>query len=446
MNRIKISSKYILLLTLFLLSSACADSDDTSGFLGEVAWIKTFGGSEEDVAIAVIEANDSTYMVLGTTSSTDGDVTDKATVENDFWLLKIDGDGNTIWSKTYGGSDDDVAQSVIQTTDGGYAIIGYSKSSDGDASNNEGFHDNWIIKLDVQGNIQWENSFGFAGHDHAYDVLQTTDGGYFLSGFMDVTASGGEGNSGKAAKALHGFGEFWAVKTDASGVLQWSRYFGGSNNDRSYSVVQANDGGFVLTGFSESNDFNITDSKGSYDFWVIKITAAGELAWERSFGGSGIEEAYSIALTEDNNYIIAGQTYSTDKDVTEQYGNADFWVIKIDDDGQLLWDKNYGGTDFDSVRSITPTRDGGFVMAGNTKSTTIDVSENFGENDIWAVKINASGKLQWEMAFGGFGIDFGHDAIETSDRNIIIVGETESNDHHITENKGKKDMVIIKLR
>lgn len=446
MKRIKISSKYILLLTLFLLIAACSDTDDTSGFLGEVAWIKTFGGSEEDVAIAVIEANDGTYMVLGTTSSTDGDITDKTTVENDFWLLKIDGDGNTLWSKTYGGSDDDVAQSVIQTTDGGYAIIGYSKSSDGDASNNEGFHDNWIVKLDADGNIQWENSFGFAGHDHAYDVLQTTDGGYFLSGFMDVTASGGEGNSGKAAKTLHGVGEFWAVKTDASGALQWSRYFGGSNNDRSYSVVQANDGGFVLTGFSESNDFNITDSKGSYDFWVIKVTATGELAWEQSFGGSGIEESYSIALTEDNNYIIAGQTYSTDKDVTEQYGNADFWVIKIDDDGQLLWDKNYGGTDFDSARSITPTHDGGFVMAGNTKSTTIDVSENFGENDIWAVKINASGKLQWEMAFGGSGIDFGHDAIETTDRNIIIVGETESNDHHIMENKGKKDMIIVKLR
>ena len=323
------NAKYIILFALCALIIGCANNDDETRFLGEIAWIKTFGGSEEDIAIAVIEANDGDYVILGTTASTDGDITDKTLAENDFWLLKINDEGNIIWSKTYGGTDDDVAQSVIQTTDGGYVIAGYSKSSDGDASNNEGFHDNWILKLDAEGNIQWENSFGFAGHDHAYDVLQTTDGGYFLSGFMDITASGGEGNFGKPAEALHGVGEFWGIKTDASGNMQWSRYFGGTNNDRAYSVVQANDGGFVLTGFSESDDFNITDSRGSYDFWVIKITATGELVWERSFGGSEIEESYSISLTADNNYIIAGHTYSTDKDVTENYGNSDLWVIKI---------------------------------------------------------------------------------------------------------------------
>lgn len=438
--------RYTALIFLIIIVMGCSKDEDGFRFLGETAWIKTFGGSEDDVAIAVIEAADGDYVILGTTSSIDGDVTDKTIVDNDFWLLKINIEGAVVWSKTYGGSDDDIAQSVIQTTDGGYAIAGYSKSSDGDASNNEGFHDNWIIKTDAQGTIQWENSFGFAGHDHAYDLLQTEDGGYFLSGFMDITASGGEGNFGKSAEALHGVGEFWGIKTDASGNMQWSRYFGGTNNDRAYSVVQANDGGFVLTGFSESNDFNISDSRGSYDFWVVKITATGVLAWERSFGGSGIEESYSIAVTEDNNYIIAGRSYSNDKDVPENFGNSDFWIVKIDDNGNLLWSRNYGGDHFDLARSVATTRDGGFVITGNSKSNTVDVTKNFGENDIWVLRTDASGAIRWDMSFGGSGIDLGQDAMETSDRKIIIVGETESNDHHITSTKGGKDLIIIKLR
>lgn len=440
----KISGTSILILCLLI--SGCSKDDNEPRFSGEITWAKTFGGSEDDVAIAVIEAKDNSYMVLGTTSSIDGDVTDKTTVENDFWLIKMDSEGHIIWSKTYGGSDDDIAQSLIQTSDGGYAIAGYSRSSDGDASNNEGFHDQWLLKLDAQGNLQWENSFGFAGHDHAYDLLQTADGGFLLSGFMDVTASGGEGNYGKSAGALHGVGEFWAVKTDASGNMQWSRYFGGTNNDRSYSVVQANDGGFILTGFAESTDFNISNSKGSYDFWVIKITAAGDLVWEKSFGGSEIEESYSIAVTADDNYIIVGQSYSIDKDVTEPLGNSDAWVIKIDDDGNLLWNKNYGGPDFDVAKSIMPAHDGGFIISGNTRSATGDVSENFGENDIWVFKIDASGKLQWERSLGGTGMDFGLDAMETSDGKVIVAGETDSTDQHITENKGKKDILVVKLQ
>ncbi|MCB0375558.1 MAG: hypothetical protein KDD04_06535, partial [Sinomicrobium sp.] len=316
----------IVLSALSIGIAGCSGSNNESHSPVETAWVKTFGGSEDDVAVSVIAASDGTYMVLGTTASTNGDITDNAVAENDFWLLKIDGEGNVVWSKTYGGSGEDIGQSVIQTADGGYAIAGYSQSSDGDGSNNEGFHDQWLLKLDDQGNIEWENSFGFAGHDHAYDVLQTADGGYLLSGFTDITASGGQGNYGKSAEALHGVGEFWAVKTDASGTLQWSRYFGGTNNDRAYAVVQANDGGFVLTGFAESNDFDISGTKGSYDFWVIKITATGDLAWERSFGGSGIEESYGIALTANNHYVIAGQTYSTDTDVTQPHGNSDFWV------------------------------------------------------------------------------------------------------------------------
>lgn len=443
--QMKISGKHIVLLACCAFITGCSN-DNGSVDPVETAWIKTYGGSEDDMAVSVIAAGGGDYVVLGTTASTDGDITDKAAVENDFWLLKINSEGNVVWSKTYGGSGDDIGRSVIQTQDGGYAIAGYSTSSDGDASNNEGFHDHWILKLDAQGTIEWENSFGFAGHDHAYDLLQTADGGYFLSGFTDVTASGGQGNFGKSTATQHGVGEFWAIKTDPQGTMQWSRYFGGTNNDRSYASTQAADGGFILTGFSESTDFDISTPRGSYDFWVIKITATGDLAWERSFGGSEIEESYDIVLTADNNYRIAGQTYSTDKDITNPHGNSDFWTIEIDDNGNLIREKTYGGPDFDVARSISVTHDNGFLIAGNTKSTSADVDENFGENDIWLIKTDASGTLLWEQSFGGSGLDFGHDAIETEDRSIIVVGNTDSSDHHIPENKGKNDVIVVKLR
>ena len=445
MKTIRKAYSYIVIISCFWVIS-CSNDDNSPTFLGEVEWMKAFGGSEEDTARVIIETTDGGYAILGTTSSMDGDITDKKSVQNDYWLLKLDKEGNLQWNKTYGGSDDDRGTALIQTADGGYAIAGYSKSSDGDASNNEGQHDHWILKLDAFGTIQWQNSFGFPGHDHTYDILQTADGGYLLSGFLDITASEGQGNSGKSATALHGVGEFWILKLNSEGQLTWSRYFGGTNNDRAYSVVQSQDGSFVVSGFSESDDFDINNSKGSYDFWVVKVDIDGNLVWEQSFGGSGIEESYAIAVTKDNNYVIAGKTFSYDKDVTQNKGDSDVWIIKIDDNGNLLWEKTFGGINFDAAESIYPTKDGGFIISGNTRSSDSDVTENFGENDIWAFKINSKGTLVWEQSFGGSETDLGFDAIETSDRKIVIIGETQSTDNHITENKGKTDVLVVKLK
>ena len=153
-------------------------------FLGEVEWVKNFGGSGEETAQAIITTSDGGYAILGFSNSMDGDIVGKTTAVNDYWLLKLDAAGNLEWNKTYGGSKDDRGQSLAQTKDGGYILTGYAMSDDGDGSNNEGFHDNWILKLDASGNIEWEKSFGFSGHDHSYDIIQTQDGGFFFIGFL----------------------------------------------------------------------------------------------------------------------------------------------------------------------------------------------------------------------------------------------------------------------
>lgn len=436
----------IVLMLFSIVSCTSDDSIKINSLTGEIEWQKTFGGANDDIARAIIETSDKGYAIIGYTNSIDGDITDKTVAENDFWVLKLDPNGNIEWQKTYGGSGDDQGRSIIQTSDGGYAITGPSKSADGDGSNNEGQHDHWIVKLDAQGNIQWEKSHGFSGHDHSRSILQTNDGGYFIGGYLDVTASGGLGNETVTTK--HGVGEFWAQKLDATGNLEWRRYFGGTNNDRIFKVLQAHDGNFLLIGSSESDDFDVNNGNGSYDVWVIKIDTKGSMLWEKSFGGSGIDNGHAAVKTNDGNYLIAGTAISTDGDISNSKGNSDAWIIKINDSGKLLWEKSFGGSNFDAAWAIDSGKGifSSYIIAGNSKSSDGDITSNNGENDFWVLKIDTTGKLLFEKSLGGSGLDFAYGVIETFDQKIVVVGETESTDKDITSNKGGKDIWIAKIK
>ena len=446
--------KFLYILSLLFAFGCTKDTElinsseiPKTSFIGEVAWLKSFGGSEDDTARAVIATTDGGYAVFGFSNSTDGDLNAKNLAVNDYWLLKIDAEGALQWSKTYGGSKDDRGQSLVQTQDGGYALTGYAMSSDGDGSVNKGFHDNWILKLDATGTIEWEKSFGFSGHDHSYDLLETEDGGLFFVGFLDITSARADGNTEKTNSAVrHGVGEFWGTKIDAKANVEWRGYFGGTNNDRAHAVVRADDGGYVMAGFTESNDFDIANSRGSYDFWVVKVDDKGNLVWEGSFGGTGIERAQDIAKTKDGGYVITGNTFSNDTDVSSNNGESDIWLLKIDANGTKVWDRSYGGSQFEDGQSVSLSKDGGFIIVGNSKSIDIDLNANAGENDIWLVKTDANGNMEWQKTFGGAGLDFGYDALETEDGGIVLVGEMSSEDFPNLQNKGKSDAVIIKLK
>lgn len=416
-------------------------------FLGETDWAKNFGGSGDESAQAIINTNDGGFAILGFSNSTDGDISDKTIAVNDYWLIKLDAEGNLLWNKTYGGSKDDRGQSLVQTSDGGYALTGYAMSDDGDGSNNEGFHDNWIVKVDASGIIEWEKSYGFSGHDHSYDILKTEDDGLFFTGFLDITSARADGNIEKANSfTRHGVGEFWGSKIDAYGNLQWRGYYGGTNNDRSHAVVRSDDGGYVMSGFTESSDFDVNNSRGSYDFWVVKIDNTGNLVWEHSFGGTGIERAQDITKTNDGGFVVAGNTFSNDVDVAKNNGESDIWLIKIDASGTLVWESTFGGTQFEDARSVSASKDGGFIVSGNSKSADKDTNTNAGENDIWLIKTDAKGNMTWQKTFGGSGLDYGFDAIETDEGSIVLVGETTSKNFSDLQNKGKSDVVVMKIK
>lgn len=444
-----------IFIVLFLVFFSCSkdekmvDSIDQpeSVFLGEIDWVKSFGGSGLDTAQSIISTSDGGYAVFGFTNSTDGDISDKTMPVVDYWLLKLDVEGNLQLSKTYGGSGEDKGQQVIQTSDGGYALTGYAQSADGDGSNNEGFHDNWIIRLDAQGSILWERSFGFSGHDHSYDIIQTDDGGLFFTGFLDITAARKDGFTEKGTSLTrHGVGEFWGTKLDVDGNIEWRKYFGGTNNDRAYGVVRAADGGFVMAGFSESNDFDIKNNQGSYDFWVVKINSKGDLLWEQAYGGSGIDRSFSIVNTADGGYAIAGQTLSADSDVSKNNGESDIWLIKLDDSGKLLWENSFGGSGFELAEGLSLMLDGDLMVVGNSKSADGDTIENAGENDIWIIRTDSNGQLVWQKSIGGSDLDFGFDILENQDGSVLVVGETLSQDFPDVQNMGLTDAVVIKLK
>jgi hypothetical protein len=454
--------KAVIYSFLFFLLISCSKNDGDSStekpFEGKLVWSKSYGGSAEDKASSVVKTIDGGFMVLSSTDSNDGDVS-KTHAMTDIWLTKFNAEGNLSWSKTIGGSLNDYGTSIIATSDGNYIIAGYSGSNDGDIIKNVGLHDFFISKIDNLGNIIWSKNYGFISHDHAHKIIQTSDGGYFVAGFADYsgiigtegTGNHGEGHSLKissiSAQKKHGVGEFFGIKIDANGNFKWYRYFGGTQNDRVNDVVEANDGGIIMVGYSESADFDITNNKGGYDYWVIKLEQDGHLHWKESYGGSGIDQAFSIAKTNNNSYLIAGRSNSQDGQISKNKGNFDAWVIHINDHGHLLWEKSFGTELFDTASMIKKVSNGNFVIAGNTRGS-LTATANRGENDYWLFEIDnmPNSSINWQKSYGGQKIDIANDFVEVNQNEFVIVGESQSNTIDVNLNKGLNDLWIIKVK
>ena len=411
--------------------------------LAEIILTRTVGGSKNDIAKSVVKTIDGGAAVLGYSQSTDGDISDKTDENFDFWVLKLDAESNIEWGTTFGGTQDDRGNDIIQTNDGGFAVLGYSTSSDVDVLENAGSQDFWILKLDAQGTISWSKTFGYSGADFGTTLLQASDNSFLITGVLDVTASGGQGNSRNSQR--HAGGDIWAIKLSENGELLWRNYFGGSYTDTPFGVIETADKNFIIVGSSDSADIDISNNNGSYDYWVLQISPEGNLLWEKSFGGSEIDEARAITNTNDGNFLIVGDTRSANNDVSNTNGAADLWVVKMSPLGDLLWEKTYGGSSFDVGRSVSQTQDNGFLISGSSRSEDNSFT-NQGQNDALVLKINAEGTLVWKKTIGGSEIDFLYDAVQLNNNTIIAVGETQSSNGDLNENKGFSDALIITIK
>ncbi|MCD6097265.1 T9SS type A sorting domain-containing protein [bacterium] len=174
----------------------------------------------------------------------------------------------------------------------------------------------------------------------------------------------------------------------AQPTIQWQKCLGGSGYDYAYSIQQTDDGGFIVAGYSNSNDGDVSGNHGERDYWVVKLNSAGDLVWQKSLGGSSWDEAWSIQQTSDGGFIVAGYSESNDGDVSGHHGGYDYWVVKLDSAGDIVWQKCLGGSYWDYAYSIQQTFDGGYIVAGESRSNNGDVSGNHGWGDYWVVKLS----------------------------------------------------------
>lgn len=293
------------------------------------------------------------------------------------------------WDRTYGGLGFEMVSQVKETEDGGYIIVGHTESY------GAGKMDAWLIKTDSNGNETWNKTFGGFADDRAYSVQPTKDGGYIITG---GTESYGIGNS-----------DVWLIKTDSFGEVQWDKTFGGPGFERGSSVLETNGGGYIIVGGTGSY------GAGSLDIWLINVDPKGNEIWSKTFGGSDYEWGHSAKQTMDGGYIITGPTHSYD-----DTGNGDFWLIKTDSEGNQEWNKTFGGPDYESSYAVQTTKDGGYIIVGNTQSF------GAGDQDIWVVKTDDLGSELWNKTFGGTYFEGGSSVLETKNGNYIIAGHTES--------------------
>ncbi len=434
--------KKLLLLLFVLPVFSCSQNEETVFSQTQtpyLEWEQTYGGSSNDYLYSIIQTSNGGYLLGGETTSNDGDVQSGNHGDSDYWVVKIDANGTVEWERTYGGTSSERVNTIISTFDGGYILGGITFSNDGDVqSGNHGGWDFWIVKIDSNGTIEWEQTYGGSNRtDYLKSIIQTSDGGYILGG---VTAS----NDGDVQSGNQGGVDSWIVKIDSSGIIEWEQTYGGSKWEYLSSIILTSDGGYLLGGETGSQDIGFQFG----NCWIVKIDSSGIIEWEQTYGGSKWEYLSSIIPTSDGGYLLGGGTESNDGDVQSgNHGNEDYWVVKIDSSGIIEWEQTYGGTDQEHLFFTIPASDGGYLLGGGTKSNDGDVqSGNHGDSDYWIVKIDSTGTIEWEQTYGGSDWEWLQSAIHTSGGGYLLGGYTFSDNGDIQSgNHGKVDYWVVKI-
>jgi hypothetical protein len=331
------------------------------------------------------------------------------------------------WQKYLGGTGDEMANSIEQTWDGGYIVAGSTNSNNGDVIGNHGGYDAWVIKFDKNGDIRWQKCLGGSGNDFFNSIKEDRTDGYIAAGRSNSNNSDVIGNH-------EGVGfDFWVVKLNDTGAIQWQRCLGGSNDDQAFDIEPLEDGGYIVVGYTASNDGDVTGQHSGNcpflpctDVWVVKLSNKGDIQWQKCLGGSSWDAANSIRLADDGGFVVAGWTWSSDGNVSGYQGNGDIWVLKLDDVGDIKWQKCLGGSSSDIANYAQQTNDGGYAVVGYTASRDGNVSSNNDGRDVWLVKLNDTGSIQWQKCIGGMGEDYAYGANQTIDGGFIITGSTDS--------------------
>lgn len=391
----------------------------------ELIWQHTIGGDSSDVCRRVL-TNPDGYLVAGISqSSPTGDKTEDSQLL-DYWMLQLNDTGEVVWDNSVIGLDVDHLYGLAPADDGGYYLGGYSASGFG-ADKTEaslGSFDYWVVKTDSIGNILWDNSIGGNSTDFLYDMVATEDG-------ILLVGASVSGISGDKISTGFGSFDIWLLFLNEEGDIEWQRTYGGNDDDRAYAVTVSNDGGFYVTGpsWSDSSGTKSGDSRGFCDYWVLKLNAWGEQVWELTLGGDDIDESRDILALDDGGCLVGGRSISgvSGDKITLNRGDYDYWVVRLDSLGHEIWQKSYGGEDKDYLYAMEQSP-GGYLIGGSSVSgiSGDKTDANIGSWDHWMLRVDENGEIAWQKTVGGDSEDYIRDMLFIPETGYLIAGSSNS--------------------
>jgi len=432
----------LILLSGFILQNITAQPS--------ITWQHSYGGSDHEYAWKTIPTSDGGYAFVGFSDSNDGDVLSQNNGGTDLWVAKTNASGTVQWSYLYGGTGDDEGADILQNSDGSYMVVGYTESSDGDVTGHHGtssISDVWVLKLTSSGTLSWNKCYGGSQSDDGVSIAKTQSGDYYVAGTTSSNDGDVSGNH-----ALY-YGEFWVFKINALGTLLNQKCIGGTQSEECYRMRVTSDDGCILAGRTSSSDGDALGYHGGSDMLIAKLSASFGVEWSKCYGGTETEECNDIVQLSDGSFIALGYTSTHNNgDISGHHGSQgsdDFWLLKLTSNGSITWAKCFGGDGDDQANGLTKTLDGGFVMCGLTNSMNGDVSGfhsgGLFDPDVWVAKVNAAGTFQWQRCCGGSGQDESFNVTESTNNHFIVTGFTYSSDYDITVNLGSADGWIFEL-
>lgn len=418
-----------------------------------ITWQNRFGGSNNQLCYDSFQTNNGEFIFGGRSNSNiSGDKTENSRGTHDYWMVKADTEGSFLSDKTIGGLYLELLTELTKTSDNGYVVCGISASPISGDKTEDAINmseDVWIVKVDANNNIEWQNVIGGNSSDEAFAMIETTDNGFLLGVTSDSDISGDKTENSKG-----GF-DYWIVKLNSFGNVLWDKTIGGSSGDGYVtSVIETTDGGYMIGGSSTSNTSGdkTEDCRGVSDFWILKLNNFGNIEWQKTIGGNDEDGGLAnIIQTNDGGYLLGGTSQSIisgDKTAVNK-GLKDYWVVKISSTGSIEWQETYGGNDDDSLSSFVKCLDGNYILCGSSLSgiSSDKTAPSNGSYDAWIIKINSIGNIIWQKTIGGNGSDGFNNVIETSANNFFLSGGTDSTiSGDITQNpKGIRDYWILKL-
>ena len=411
-------------------------------------WQTCLGGSSNDQGnfMKLVVGNQG-LGIVGTTDSDDGNLGCGFQGDYDAFYATVDTFGSNLYYRCFGGSGYDEFNSFIEYVPGFYYkyIIGRTSSNDGDVSGNHGSFDAWLVKTTFGGQIFWQKCLGGTGWEDGFSIISTSDGNLLMAGITSSDTIDGQ------ATGCHGAFDGWLVKMDTSGNVLWQKCFGGSNSEYFYSVIESSDGNYVVAGFSDSDDGDLTTNLGSTDYWLLKVDAGGQLLWQKTFGGTDGDEAYNVIETIDNNLMILGYSYSHDNDAIltkADPGSSNILMIKIDQLGNKLWSNCYGDIGGARSKSVLQEANGKYRLACSVSSATGDASgcNIHGCCDAWMVTLDSTGAILNNQCFGSNSVDDGIKGIVAAreDGHYYFLGQAGDNSGDVTGSHGFDEIWIVK--